>query len=103
MAHCILQHRELDERVTAIHQNILIAKVGVGRRCGCVYVHASVVVVVEGREEGGREGGRREREGEGGREGRGKEEGEKSGEERWRNRGEKEWREGKGGQKKECM
>ena len=26
----------LDERVTAIHQVILIAKVGVGRRCGCV-------------------------------------------------------------------
>ena len=68
MAHCILQHRELDERVTAIHQFILIAKVGVGRRYGCVYVCASVVVVVEGGEEGGRgreggggrEGGRRE-------------------------------------------
>ena len=71
MAHCILQHRELDERVTAIHQFILIAKVGVGRRCGCVYVHASVVVVVEGRDEGRREekGGRRERDA-GGREGR---------------------------------
>ena len=66
MAHCILQQRELDERVTAVHQFILIAKVGVVRRCARVYVCASIVVVVEGRErEGwrgmeGREGGRRE-------------------------------------------
>ena len=34
VAHCILQHKELDERVTAVHQFILIAKVGVGRRWG---------------------------------------------------------------------
>ena len=60
MAHCILQHRELDERVTAVHQFILIAKVGVGRRCGCSCGS------------GGRDGGR---EGEGGKEEEGSEKG----------------------------